>query len=378
MTQQPPPPPGGWPPQPDSPTQPNFPTPPSGYPPQQPSYQPPPSPPGGGYAPPPPPPNMPYYAAPPPGPENNTTRNVVIVAVVALIAALLIGGFYVASRPAASLPVLIPTAKPSSEPTKTPKATATSREVTPKPTKQAATDEPEPTATPTEVAEATPRATEPGATGPTATEGVPPNPPASAGSSFIAGTEDQGIIVGEPAVIGEESLQQIAVLLQNNTDLVKSYSVKATYLNGDTITVSASGFVSDHLPGSIRVATLFFSGAAPGADDVGSVQIDTMLTEDASTPNGDIAKQVTFGPPTINVDEFFSSIDVQVTNGSDVAASIGVSAAILRDGVLVGTGTGFANDMAAGQTKTASLFVTGDLEETDDLLLSVDTVVPTE
>jgi hypothetical protein len=374
MTQQPPPP-GGWPPQPDSPTQPNYPIPAGGSPPPPP----PPPPPGTGYPPPPGPPNTSYYAAPPPGPENHTSRNVVIGGIVALIAVLLIGGFYVASRPSPSFPVIIPTAKPSSEPTKTPK-----------PSKQPATEEPtaarptdEPVATPTEVAQVTPPPSEAPPTDEVPTDAVPTaeapsEVPASPAASLIAGIEDQGIIVGEPVVIGEESLQQVAVLLQNNTDLVKSYSVKATYLNGDTITVSATGFVSDHLPGSIRVATLFFSGDPPQTGDVGSVQIDTMLTEDESTPNGDIAQQVTFGPPTFNIDEFFSSIDVQVTNGSDVATSIGVTAAILRDGELVGTGSGFANDMAAGQTKTASLFVTGDLEEDDDVILSVDTVAPTE
>ena len=325
---------------------------------------------------------MPYYAAPQPRPpENHTTRNVVIGAIVALIAVLLIGGFYAASRPSPSFPVIIPTAKPSSAPTTTPEATATPEEITPKPTRQQPTDEP--AATPTEVAAVTPAPTEPAPSEPAQTEPAPTdvvatNPATSPGSSLIPGTEDQGIVLGDPVVIGEESLEQAALLLQNNTNLVKSYSVKATYKNGDTITATATGFVSDHLPGTIRTATLYFSGESPAADDVVSVQIDTMLTEDASTPNGDIAKQVTFGPPTINIDEFFSSIDVEVTNGSDVAASIGVTAAILRDGVLVGTGTGFASDAAAGQTKTVSLFVTGELEETDDLLLSVDTVVPTE
>ena len=103
--------------------------------------------------------------------------------------------------------------------------------------------------------------------------------------------------------------------MQNVDTTVKSYSLKATFKDGDTITATATGYVSDHLPGTIRTPTLFINGT-PGPNDTVTVQIDTMLDEEESTQAGDIAKQVTFGPPTITTGDF-PTVDVEVTNGSD-------------------------------------------------------------
>jgi hypothetical protein len=55
-----------------------------------------------------------------------------------------------------------------------------------------------------------------------------------------------------------------------------------------------------------------------------------------------------------------------------------VEAGVVRDGVLVGVGSGLLTDMEAGETQTATMYVTGSIEETDLLLFSVDSVVTSE
>ena len=162
-------------------------------------------------------------------------------------------------------------------------------------------------------------------------------------------------------------------MTQNLSTLVKSYSLTGTFKNGDAITATATGYVSDHLPGTIRTPTLFIDGT-PGTGDTLTVTIDTMLSEDPSTPAGDVAKQMSFGPPSIVTGDI-PSIVVEITNGSTSTATFSVSAGVLRNGVLVGVGSGFVNDLSPGQTKTATLYVTGDIAATDQLILSIESVI---
>src|SRR5829696_5871902 len=99
-----------------------------------------------------------------------------------------------------------------------------------------------------------------------------------------------------------------------------------------------------------------------------------MISEDETTPNAEIAKLIVFGPPTFN-DGLLPTMQVQVTNNSDSLVSLSVSAGVIRDGTLVGMGTGFVNDLAAGDTKTATLLMDGDGTADDQVLMSVETVL---
>jgi hypothetical protein len=53
-------------------------------------------------------------------------------------------------------------------------------------------------------------------------------------------------------------------------------------------------------------------------------------------------------------------------------------AGVVRDGVLVGVGSGLLSDMEGGETQTATMYVTGSIEETDLLLFCVDSVLASE
>jgi len=389
----PPPPPQPGDPPPPPPGQPSYPPPPPaqpGYPPVGPAdsptsvYQVPPPPPGGypqqpTYPPQPggpvaPPPGGPPVYTPPPSSDDNRTRNIVVGVIVALILVLIaVAAYAFASRPPApSFPVLIPTIQPSAAPTKTPKATPTEAPVetevapTEKPTKEPQTEPPaEPT--PTEVAAITPTP---------ATPTKEPGGPTPAASFVLEGTEDQGLILGAPVILGDPTFPTAALLVQNVDPLVKSYTIKATWKNGNKITATGDGLVSDHFQGSIRTATLSLD-ATPGPNDTVTVAVDTMFDQQPSTDNADIAQQVTFGPPTVQAGDF-PTIDVEVTNGSDTSVSATVVAGVVRDGVLVGVANGLLTDFQGGETQTAKLYVTGSIEETDQLLFSVDSVLTSE
>ena len=322
----------------------------------------------------PPPPGV--YAPPPPPPANNTTRNIVIGIVVALVLILIVGAAYAATRPQPSFPIIIPTAAPSStpsaEPSKTPKPSKAPQSEAP------ATQPPPSEVAPTEAPPTVEPATEPPSTQAPATNEPPSQAPptqvvASPGATTIPGVVDQEIVIGVPVVIGGPDTPQVALMTQNLSNLVKSYSLTGTFKNGNTITATASGYVTDHLPGTIRLPTLYITGT-PGATDTLTVTIDAMLSEDPSTPEGDIAKAITFGPPSI-ITDVIPSVAVEVTNGSDQTVTLAVSAGVFRDGVLVGMGTGYLTDLGPSQTKTATLYVTGDIAADDQLLLTVESVI---
>jgi hypothetical protein len=256
---------------------------------------------------------------------------------------------------------------------------------TPKPTAEPATEAPATEAPATEAPATDVPPTDAPPSEEPATDAPPTDQPASQAPESVApptsgptgsqipGTEDQDVILGDPVVIPDEFLPEVALLTQNIGDVVKDYSIKATFKDGDTITATADGYISNHAPGTIRVAYLFLTGDFNPTDTV-TVALDSLYDGDPSTPETEAAAQVTFGPPAISTGDF-PSIDVEVTNGSDQTLdSVSVVAAIVRDGVIVGTASGSVSDMAPGQVKTASLYVTGELADTDQLLLTVDSV----
>ena len=128
--------------------------------------------------------------------------------------------------------------------------------------------------------------------------------------------------------------------------------------------------VNDFLPGTRRAATLLLDGETEGATSV-TTDIDTLILEEDETAGSRVASQVTFGAPTLNA----IGLDVRVTNGDDAAHTMTVGTAVLRSGTLVGIGVGALNDIAAGQTKTASLLVTGEADDADEYVFYVDTIV---
>ncbi|MCC6177195.1 MAG: hypothetical protein IT305_17960 [Chloroflexi bacterium] len=73
---------------------------------------------------------------------------------------------------------------------------------------------------------------------------------------------------------------------------------------------------------------------------------------------------------------FLPMLDAEVTNQDSSMHSFTVQATFLKGGQLVAVMSGAVNDLAAGQTKTASLMGQGSsIAEYDEILVAVDTLV---
>jgi hypothetical protein len=70
-----------------------------------------------------------------------------------------------------------------------------------------------------------------------------------------------------------------------------------------------------------------------------------------------------------------SPVAVQVTNTDTAPHSLTIQADFLAGGQLIGVATGAVNGLDAGQTKTASLLMTGTAQGADQTLLAADTIV---
>jgi len=178
-------------------------------------------------------------------------------------------------------------------------------------------------------------------------------------------------VFGQPITIRQNT---VAALVTNTTDQVKSFTVKATYKNGDTILATASGAVNDLRPGQRRAVTLVSSSPLPSTFESVRLDVDTMVRDVRTTPAAEAAAKLRFGPPAIRRGNL-PTMDVEVRNEDTAAHSFTVQAAFLKGGNLVGVASGAVNDLEPGQTKTASLVSGSTIPEYDDILLAVDTLV---
>ena len=212
---------------------------------------------------------------------------------------------------------------------------------------------------------AAPRETEP-ATTPGATRQASAAPPPTQGPAEIT--------FSDPLVVEESGFTSIGVLTTNESDEVRSFIAKATFKSGDNIVATATGFVNDMRPGERRAVSLLLDEDELPAYDSVRIDADTMVSEGASTDRSAVAELLAFGPLRVNNQGGFVTADVEITNGSDREVSVFVGAAFLRGGALIGWGSGAVNDLAPGQTKTASLLVTGSVDGLDETIVYPDTI----
>lgn len=173
---------------------------------------------------------------------------------------------------------------------------------------------------------------------------------------------NRGIQFSQPVIFGNSMIQAAEVLATNTTNEVKSFTVKATYKNGDTILTTAIGTVNDLLPGQTRTVSLLSQNPLPTEAETVRVDVDTMLIESDTTSGATAASRLVFGKPTISGSGSLAMIDVEVTNNDTNPHSFLVQAFALVGGKLVGVASGAVNDLAPGQVKTASLLSQGKFE----------------
>lgn len=182
--------------------------------------------------------------------------------------------------------------------------------------------------------------------------------PAVPATAVPAPAGDRGIVFGKLAVLRSGSSSVVAAPVVNNSEQVKSFLAKATFKQGDQIVATATGAVNDLLPGQIRSVSMLAQGPIPTYDSA-RLEVNTWTADRESTLGGNAAKQLKFGKPLVRSSGSNSVVDIEVTNTDSVPHSALVSADFYGGDDLVGVGSGAVNDLAPGQTKTATLLVTG-------------------
>lgn len=194
-------------------------------------------------------------------------------------------------------------------------------------------------------------------------------------TAAAAADPNRGIKFAPPVVFRTPVLTTVGVLATNTTNQVKTFTVKATFKNGDTIAATAAGAVTDLRPGEMRVASLVSPAAIPESFDSVRVDVDTMVRDTASTTTADAAAKFTFGPPAFQAAGGLTTINIEATNQDAAAHTLTVQVAFLKGGNLVAVTAGAITDIAPGQTKTTAFLVNGPLPEYDTFQVAVDTVV---
>src|SRR5438445_931437 len=200
---------------------------------------------------------------------------------------------------------------------------------------------------------------------PTATVATRPSPaPADA---------NQGLVFGTPALIKFGGLTLVGVPVTNTTDQVDTFTAKATFKKGDQIVATAVGAVNDLLPGQQRAAALVSSSMLSDAYDSVRVDVDTLLSRERSTPAGDVARKVKFGPPS-TTGGLVPTVAVEVTNSASAPNTLTVQDALSNIRNLIAIATGAVNALVAGHSKTSASL--GGVIGADDITLAVDAGVP--
>ncbi len=184
---------------------------------------------------------------------------------------------------------------------------------------------------------------------------------------------NRGIVFGEPIVFSEGGFSEIAVMARNTTDLVKSFTVKATFKQGDQIVATAIGAVNDMLPGQ-ELPVMLLATTDLGAYDYVRVDVDVMIQEARTTASAEAIQRIRFGPVTVMQEAGFASAEVEVTNEDDALHSFTVIAWWMQDGKLTAVASGAVNDLAPGQTKTATLLITGIVSD-EPAHVAIDTLI---
>lgn len=187
---------------------------------------------------------------------------------------------------------------------------------------------------------------------------------------------NKGMVFGDLAVIGSGLLSQIGVPVINTTNQVKTFTVMATFKRGDQIVGTAVGSVNDLSPRERRVAVLAsLSGPPKGYDSV-RVNVDTLVQEARSTRAAEVASKITFGKLAAqSAFGGFTTLVVETTNGDTRAHTFTVQASFYKGGNLIGLAVGSVNDLAPGQTKTATLTLVGSYAGANEAYLGIDTLV---
>lgn len=200
---------------------------------------------------------------------------------------------------------------------------------------------------------------------------VPTNTPLPTDAPAAPPDANRGIQFSGPVTLDSSGFVSVVTLATNTTNMVKTFTVKATYKNGDQILATAVGTVNDMQPGQTRAVSLVSLDEIPATYETVRIDVDTMILETKTTDGADAARQIVFGPPAIDANGF---INVEATNNDDSLHTFTVQGILMQGGQLVGIAVGTVNDLAPGQTKTVTMIAQGAAQGAETRVM-VDTMI---
>lgn len=171
---------------------------------------------------------------------------------------------------------------------------------------------------------------------------------------------NSGIIFGTPITLTVDGATTLAVLAQNTSSLVKSFSVRATYQLGGQVVATASGSVSDLLPGQTRAVTLTPLDAVPQSFDIAQAVVEMISAEGVTSAWSESARQQSFGAVTVEPGQ--TQLGLDVTNFDSRQHTYVVQVAYVQDLNLLGMAMGTVNALPPGQTQHVTLLLRGKAE----------------
>lgn len=214
---------------------------------------------------------------------------------------------------------------------------------------------------------------------------APPSPPLSASAEATPGastapsvigsaapSESQNSITFAPPVlikVGGHNLP--AVLVTNNSDQVRSFTVSASWKAGAAEAGTAMGGVTGLEPHETRAVNLASQNAIPD----GTTGAEAHVGRDFPTPSTmpAVARVVLFGIPAVHPSSF-STLDVPATNLDLQPHGFTAGAALLSHGGLIATASGQVPNIGPKLTLPVSMPIAGPDSGYDQILVYVDGV----
>ncbi len=184
-------------------------------------------------------------------------------------------------------------------------------------------------------------------------------------------TSIQGISFGNPLVITVGSLQTLILPVTNNNADPRTFTVKASYVQGDVPVSSATASVNDLAPGQMKVARLLVRDGVPATYDRLQYEVRTMRASSAA--RADAIAGISFDNAVINT-AGVSSVDVDVRNDDSAAHSFTIQAAFFSGEDPTGVANGSVANLAPGETRRVNLLLRGTTAGADASVFNVETL----
>jgi hypothetical protein len=169
--------------------------------------------------------------------------------------------------------------------------------------------------------------------------------------------------------VGERNLP--AVLVTNSSDQPHSFTIAASWKQGDSTVAISQGAVFCLEPREVRAINLASDTPIPTGATPGDAHVDRVLPVDQHQLQ--VSDKIKFGTASVQKGAL-SSVDVPVTNTDNAPHNLSLGAALLSKGQLIGTASGSLPNIGPRITLPANLTIAGDDSGYDSILTYVTAV----